>query len=89
MLVEGVEYLITQNDFETVLRFVNHMHEFVSTHDCSVVFVVDPRVLSTRELALLERSARIVEPAAEAAAGPADAEAPGNRRRGSDLTGKG
>ena len=65
VLVEGVEYLITQNDFETVLRFVNHMHEFVSVHDCSVIFVVDPRVLSTRELALLERSARIVEPRVE------------------------
>ncbi len=65
VLIEGMEYLITQNDFETVLRFVNHMHEFVSVHDCSVIFVIDPRVLSTRELALLERSARVVEPPEE------------------------
>ena len=62
VLLEGLEYIITQNDFETVLRFVNHLHDFVLAHDCAVVVVIDPRVLSTRELALLERSARIVEP---------------------------
>jgi archaellum biogenesis ATPase FlaH len=62
VLLEGLEYIITQNDFETVLRFVNHLHDFVLAHDCAVIIVVDPRVLSTRELALLERSARIVEP---------------------------
>lgn len=61
VLVEGLEYLITQNDFETVLRFVNHMHDFVLAHDCAVIIVLDPRVLNTRELALLERSARVVE----------------------------
>lgn len=64
VLLEGLEYIITQNDFETVLRFVNHLHDFVLAHDCAVVFVIDPRVLSTRELALLERSARIVEASA-------------------------
>jgi len=61
VLVEGLEYLITQNDFETVLRFGNHLHDFVLAHDCAVILVLDPRVLSTRELALLERSARVVE----------------------------
>ena len=63
VLLEGLEYIITQNDFESVLRFVNHLHDFVLAHDSAVVIVIDPRVLSTRELALLERSARIVEPA--------------------------
>jgi len=65
VLLEGLEYIITQNDFETVLRFVNHLHDFVLAHDCAVIVVIDPRVLSTRELALLERSARIVEPIPE------------------------
>jgi len=65
VLLEGLEYVITQNDFETVLRFVNHLHDFVLAHDCAVIVVIDPRVLSTRELALLERSARIVEPMSE------------------------
>jgi len=65
VLLEGLEYVITQNDFETVLRFVNHLHDFVLAHDCAVIIVIDPRVLSTRELALLERSARIVEPMPE------------------------
>lgn len=62
VLIEGLEYLITQNDFETVLRFYNHLHDFILSHDCAVVVVVDPRVLSMRELALLERAAKIVEP---------------------------
>jgi hypothetical protein len=63
VLLEGIEYIITQNDFESVLRFVNHLHDFVLAHDSAVIIVIDPRVLSTRELALLERSARVVEPA--------------------------
>lgn len=62
LLIEGLEYLITQNNFETVLRFVNHMHDFVLAHDCAIIIVLDPRVLSMREIALLERSAKIVEP---------------------------
>jgi hypothetical protein len=62
VLIEGVEYMITQNDFESVLRFVNHLHDFVLTHDCAVILVIDERVLSTKELALLERSTKIVEP---------------------------
>ncbi|HUV62220.1 MAG TPA: DUF835 domain-containing protein, partial [Thermoplasmata archaeon] len=53
---------ITQNDFESVLRFVNHLHDFVLIHDCAVILVIDSRVLTTRELALLERAAKIVEP---------------------------
>ncbi|MEW5748710.1 MAG: DUF835 domain-containing protein [Candidatus Thermoplasmatota archaeon] len=65
VLIEGAEYLITQNDFETVLRFVNHLHDFVLAHDCAIVVVIDPRVLSTKELALLERSAKVVEPIVE------------------------
>ncbi len=63
VLLEGLEYMITQNDFESVLRFINHLHDVILAHDCAIVVVLDPRVLSTRELALLERSARIVEPA--------------------------
>jgi len=63
VLLEGIEYIITQNDFESVLRFVNHLHDFVLAHDSAVIIVIDPRVLSTRELALLERSGRVVEPA--------------------------
>ena len=38
------------------------MHDFVLAHDCAIIIVLDPRVLSMREIALLERSARIVEP---------------------------
>jgi len=63
VLIEGVEYMITQNDFESVLRLVNHLHDFVLARDSAVIVTIDPRVLSTRELALLERSAKIVEPA--------------------------
>lgn len=61
VLLEGIEYIITQNDFEAVLRFVNHLHDFVFAYDCAIIIIIDPRVLSTRELALLERSAKIVE----------------------------
>ncbi|UCE45035.1 MAG: DUF835 domain-containing protein, partial [Methanobacteriota archaeon] len=62
VLMEGLEYTITQNDFESVLRFVNHLHDFVLIHDCAVIMVIDPRVLTTRQLALLERAAKIIEP---------------------------
>lgn len=70
VLIEGLEYVITQNNFESVLRFVNHLHDFVLAHDCAVIVIIDPRVLSTRELALLERSAKIVEAAEPVVTGP-------------------
>ncbi len=62
VMIEGLEYMITQNDFETVLRFVNHLHDFVLAYDCAIMLVIDPRVLNIRELALMERSAKVVEP---------------------------
>ena len=62
VMIEGIEYMITQNDFESVLRFVNHLHDFVLTHDCAVILVIDSRVLSTRELALLERATKHIGP---------------------------
>ena len=73
VLIEGLEYIITQNDFESVLRFVNHLHDFVLIHDCAVIMVIDPRVLTTRQLALLERAAKIIEPY-EGAEQPSDEE---------------
>lgn len=62
LLFEGLEYLITQNNFHTVLRFLSHIRDAALRRGASLVLVADPRVLSLRERALLERDARIVVP---------------------------
>lgn len=62
LLFEGLEYLITQNNFSTVLRFLGHIRDAALRRSASLVLVADPRVLSIQERALLERDARIVIP---------------------------
>ena len=61
ILVDGVEFLIVNNDFEKVLRMIHHITEAVMENRSRLIISVDPRTLETRELALLERNMEIIE----------------------------
>ncbi len=62
VLVDGVEYLVTSNDFQRVLRSVDKWTETAMTSSCRLVVSVDPRAFSDRELALLEKNKEVVRP---------------------------
>jgi two-component system cell cycle response regulator len=61
VLVDGVEFLVLNNDFDKVMKMLNHISEAVMEHHSLLVVTVDPRTLSVRELALLERNMEIIE----------------------------
>jgi len=61
VIIDGVEFLIVNNDFEKVLRMIHHITEAVMENRSRLIVSVDPRTLEIRELALLERNMEIIE----------------------------
>jgi len=61
VILDGLEYLVMQNDFAKVLRFLNYLYESVAVSKGILVTAVDPRAFSTQELAFLEKNAVTVE----------------------------
>jgi len=65
VLVDGIEYLVTSNDFPKVAKSLDRWAETAMTSDCRLVITVDPRAFSDRELALLEKNKEVVRPSAD------------------------
>ncbi len=61
VLVDGLEYLILNNDFVQTLLFVEHLNEFAMQTPAVVLFPVDQDALEAKELALLERNLEVLE----------------------------
>jgi hypothetical protein len=61
ILIDCVEFLIVNNDFDKVLRMIHHITEAVMENRSWLIVSIDPRTLETRELALLERNMEIIE----------------------------
>lgn len=62
VLVDGLEYLISLNTYDRMLQFMNQLRDVVITNNSALIVPVDPRTLSERELALLERNLEVVVP---------------------------
>ncbi len=60
IMLEGSEYLIAQNGFEVVLRFVQAMVDIVTISKCSLIMPFDARTLSEVELHRLEREVNVM-----------------------------
>lgn len=61
VLMDGLEYLILNNNFVQTLLFVEHVNEFVMQHPSIVLMPVNPGALEGKELALLERNLEVLE----------------------------
>jgi hypothetical protein len=55
VFVDGIEYLITNNDFVTVLRLVQSIRDQVALNEAIVIISLNPSTLGYQELNLLER----------------------------------
>jgi len=55
VLLDGLEYLITNNNFITVLRLVQAVRDQVAINNAVLLFSVNPSALDTHQLTLLER----------------------------------
>jgi hypothetical protein len=65
VLVDGLEYLVTSNDFNRVLKAIDRWTESAMTSDCRLILSLDPRTFDQRELALLEKNKEVVRPDAK------------------------
>ena len=73
--VTNLDYLVSQNGFQPVLRLVQFLREEAERADAHVLFSVNPATLEKREMALLEGEGDVVRdatptPAAAAPSGP-------------------
>jgi len=64
VLVDGIEYLITSNDFQRVLRAIDRWSETAMASSSRLLISVDPKAFDEKELALLERNREVVRPEA-------------------------
>jgi hypothetical protein len=55
VLLDGLEYLILQNDFETVLKFICSVTDYVSLHNGILLLPLSPLILSKSQIKMLER----------------------------------
>lgn len=62
IMVDGLEYLITSNDFQRVLRAVDRCTESAMVSSSRLIMTVDPRSFDPKELATLERNREVVRP---------------------------
>ncbi len=61
VLINGIEFLMVNNDFNKVIRMVHHVTEAVMEKRSRLIISVDPRALDSREMALLERNMEVVD----------------------------
>ncbi len=61
VLISGLEYLITQNNFIKVLKFIQLLNENVAIKDALLLLPVSPQTLNSRDIKILERELRVLK----------------------------
>lgn len=64
VLLEGIEYVVTFNDFRKVLKQLDSLNETAWVTKARLMISIDPRAFDERELAMLERDRKVVKQAA-------------------------
>ncbi len=65
VVVDGLEYLISLNTYDRMLQFMHQLRDVVVTNESIMLVPVDPRTMSQRELALMERCMEPIVPKVE------------------------
>jgi hypothetical protein len=55
ILFDGLEYLTSQNDFSTILHFIQLVNDKIMISDSKLILSVNPSAFKEKELALIER----------------------------------
>lgn len=71
LLISGLEYLVSQNNFGKVLKFVQLLSESAAVNDSVFLLPISPEALATRDVKMLEREFRSL-PAEHASSPPAE-----------------
>lgn len=60
VILEGVEYLITHNNFNIILKLLQNIKDDVVSSSSRLLIPIDPNALDARSMALLERDFRMM-----------------------------
>ncbi len=60
LLLEGVEYLITQNEFKSVLRFLQNINEKIAMRDAYFIVPITEGALEEKQFKLIEKEMSVV-----------------------------
>lgn len=60
ILLDAVEFLIANNNFQIILKVIERLNEVVVQYNSRLIISLDPRTLETSELALLERNMEVI-----------------------------
>ncbi len=55
ILFDGLEYLTSQNDFSTILHFIQLVNDKIMVSDSKLILSLNPSAFKPKELALIER----------------------------------
>ncbi|MFH0815470.1 MAG: DUF835 domain-containing protein [Methanobacteriota archaeon] len=61
IILDGLEYLVTSNDFTSVLKLLSLINEHIALTRARLLIPVNPSALEPKELGLLERECQRVE----------------------------
>lgn len=62
VMLDGIEYLISQNSFDRILHFIHQLRDQVIVREGTMIMPLDARVLDEKQLALLERNLDVIVP---------------------------
>ncbi len=60
IMIDGLEYMITNNDFSTVLKLVQSLRDHVALKNAVLLICINPLTLDPHNLKLLEEEADVV-----------------------------
>ncbi len=61
LLFDGLEYLVAQNGFDTVLKFTHSLNDAIMLRNSLAIWVLDPQALDIRELHILRKETRSLQ----------------------------
>lgn len=61
LLFDHLEYLVTQNSFQTMLRVIHMARDKVMMHPFIFLLAIDPMSLDPKEVRLLERESEVID----------------------------
>lgn len=70
VLLDGLEYLIIENDFERVLKFINGLEDEIAVNNSRLLVSLNPNVLDPEKKALLEKTSKVLVGGDEVEAAP-------------------
>lgn len=60
IFMDGLEYLMINNDFSRIIKFIEYVNEIVMQKKSILFLAIDERAFEERELALLERNVEVL-----------------------------